>query len=143
MLASERSVQGGLNIIFDQDIKLLLLQMISVELLEHALLDFKVTEQDAVNVPVTQVNNFIHFVHRLQIATFVYGWFRSKLIFKTRLRSFLYLILTKKIYLEHKFLNSLHSAVFSQNQEKKTMANALSALNPRAEVPFLLRAQCI
>lgn len=115
LLASERSVQGGLNIGFDQDIKLLLLQMISVQLLEYALLDFKVTEQDVVNVPVTQVNNFICSVHRLQIPMFAYGWFRFKLIFKTRLRSFLYLILTNKIYLEHKFLNSLHSAVFSQN----------------------------
>ena len=46
--------------VFDQVIKLLLLQIISVKLLEHVLLDFRVTEQEALNFLVTQVNNFIH-----------------------------------------------------------------------------------
>lgn len=56
---------------------------------------------------------------------------------------FIYLILTQKTYLEHSISEQSSLCNILPESEKNSMANSVSLLNSRAEVLFLLIAQCI
>lgn len=67
-----------------------------------------------------------------KMTTFVYGWFRFKLIFKTRLWSSLYYLIMWKKMLNVVLLNSLFCNIFSESKKSPSMA-----------ILFLLRSRCI